>query len=129
VIGQFALQPKHNDLAGACVAADPDLGVQLRFRRTAVAGKHCNHPAWMLSAGEVSRLDGVLEEVLGVRRDDKGQHPTHGDRAALFAQRDDLLVDFGGGRRRQGDNHGRLHSRPNRWTISNADGGPHVPES
>jgi len=49
-----------------------------------------------------------------VERDDEGEHPAQRDRATLFAQSEDLLVDVVGRRTRQVDNHGRLHSRPMR---------------
>ena len=83
-------------------------------------------------AGGIGRIqpDSALEaEPGGPVLADALQHPAHGDRTALFAEPDDLLVDLSGRGRGQRDNHGRLHSRPNRWTISKADGGPQVPDS
>ena len=129
MVGEFTKQAQHHDLAGAGVAPNPDLGVQPWFIRAAVTGQHGDHTAGMFPAGVVRCLDGVFKDFLGVRRDDERQHPAHRHRATLFAQPDDLLVDVVRRGARQVDDHGRLHSRPIRPIISNAEAGPQVPDS
>ena len=104
MVGQLTVQPQRDDLAGARVAADPQLRVQTRLGGASIAGHDHDHPARMLAAGEVGRLDGVLEQIVGVKRDHEREHPAQRDRAALFAKADDLLVDVVGRRvRRQID--------------------------
>ena len=55
-----------HDLARAGVTADPDLCVETRLARIPVAGDHHDDPARVLAAGVVGRLDGILEQVIGI---------------------------------------------------------------
>ena len=97
---------------------------------TRVDRHHHDDPARVLVAGRDGGVDGVLAASSRVRDDHQRQHAAQRDRAALLAQRGDLLVDlvawscFG-----RSHDHGRRHSRPVRRNISNADSGPQVPDS
>lgn len=129
MVGQRAGQSQHHHLVGAGIAAHPQLGIQSSLRGQAISGDDHDHPARMLTAGPVGRLDRLLKHRFGIGGDDQRQHPAEGDRTALFAQSDDLLVDRPGIGLGQIDNHGRLHSRPDRRSISKEDSGPQVPDS
>ena len=90
---------------------------------TTITRQGCSRLAKLAASIESS------SSIVGVKRDHEGEHPAQCDCAALFAEAGDLLVDVVGRRARQVDNHGRLHSRPMRCSISSADAGPQVPDS
>ncbi|SLJ80889.1 Uncharacterised protein [Mycobacteroides abscessus subsp. abscessus] len=123
------MQFEHDDLASAGVVPHPDLSVQLRIGGLAVDGEYHDHPAWVLTAGGIGRLDGLLEDGFAVWRDDQGEDPGHRERATLFAQPVEFLVDRVGRGVLEIDDHGRLHSLPDRCNISNAESGPQPPDS
>ncbi len=85
----------------AAVAADPQLGVQMGVGSIGVPGHHHDHPAGMLVAGRVGRVDGFFEHRFAVRRDDQSQHSAQRHCAGLRAQFVELLVDLVGAGVRQ----------------------------
>jgi hypothetical protein len=106
VICQWAGGFQHHHLAGAGVAADPQLTVQSRLAGKPVDGHHHDDAAGVLAAGADRRLDRFLQNRLGVGCHDQGHHPSQGDGATLLAQRDDALVDLVGRGLGKIDNHG-----------------------
>ena len=126
---QRAGQAAADDLVGARVAPTRICASRraLSARRSPGATTTTRQGCSRLAALAASIESSSSASVVGC--DDQGQHPAERDRAALFAQRDDLLVDDVGRGVGQVDDHGRLHSRPERRNISKAESGPQLPAS
>ena len=127
VAAERAVEPQHDDLGRAGVAADPDLAVEAG-RAAPVAGDDDDDPARVLAARVVGGVDGRVGLGL-VDDDDEGEHARERHRAGVGAQPDEPLRDVGGGRARQVDDHGSLHSRPSRRIMASAPDGPQPPET
>ena len=102
MVGEFAVQPHEDDLRGAGVPTDVELGVEVDLVGAAVM-HHDDDAGRVLAGGFVGTVDDRLQVLLGAHRDDECEDAPGGHLAALFTQGTQRGLDTVGTRPTQVD--------------------------